>query len=275
MAHAETLSGWSPERSIRSELLRWLCASRAAREYLVEGSQIEVREARLEGRLNLSYLKVPFPMICLGCWFPDGIELFGTEMSDLILNGSWLGTLSTEANMARSYEVFLAEGVHVSGVLSLRDGFHAEGEVNLIGADVEGDLTCSGAHFRNPNRRAVTADRAEIQGNVHLRRKFVAEGAVRLTGAKLYGDPDCSGGTCSNRGGDALLAQGATIDGNVLLRRSSGGSSKRRGAFRLTALKSEVTSIAQAENSPTRSKTSEVFLVRYLRRKNGTTPESP
>jgi hypothetical protein len=109
----------------------------------------------------------------------------------------------------------------------------ANGEVDLIGADIRGTLSCSGGEFSNVGRTALILDRAEIHGNLHLRGQFTANGEVRLVGATIDGDLSCSSGRfLHNFNADALAAQGATVNGSVRLRKNKHGAFRARGRIR-------------------------------------------
>ena len=43
-----------------------------------------------------------------------------------------------------------ADGAKVKGAVIFRDGFRAEGEVHIVGADIGIDLDCSGGKIRKP-----------------------------------------------------------------------------------------------------------------------------
>jgi sRNA-binding regulator protein Hfq len=87
----------------------------------------------------------------------------------------------------------------------LRNGFSAEGEVSLIGADLGGNLEADGAQFKNPGRYALNADSLKAV-SVFLRNGFSAEGEVNLVGADLAGDLDAEDGKFKNPGKYALYA---------------------------------------------------------------------
>jgi hypothetical protein len=55
---------WEPSRTIRASVLEWLCADSSAGEQL-HHSGIRVRAAQIEGRLNLSFVTVRFPLTFL------------------------------------------------------------------------------------------------------------------------------------------------------------------------------------------------------------------
>jgi hypothetical protein len=210
-------TAWVRERSVRSELLHWLCTDSAASKCLNDFS-IELIEKRVQGRLNLSRLDIPFSIICRSCWFPDGIDLDGAEITDLILDGSWIGppplTRLLSDQPPKQTTVFSAEGLVAKGSVLLR-GVHAEGEVNLIGAEIRGDLSCSEGEF-NGAETSLVLDRAKIGGNLNLREKFTAKGPVRLMGSTIQGDLDCRSGSfeCDSI---ALAARGVTVNGSVFL----------------------------------------------------------
>ena|SRR5882724_1477811 len=110
-----------------------------------------------------------------------------------------------------------ASTIHVSGIALLRQGFHAEGEVLLVGATINGDLDCHGGAFHNSGRIALNADRITVRGPVFLFQDFQAEGEVLLVGATINGDLNCGGGIFRNPDGVALDASRAQIAGTVTL----------------------------------------------------------
>lgn len=125
-----------------------------------------------------------------------------------------------------------AENIRVNGNVSLSDGFQAEGEVWLLGAQIGGNIDCRAGIFKNPSQKdvqrsgtALTAENVSVNGNVSLRDGFQAEGEVWLLGAQIRGNLDCSGGIFKNpsqkdlqESAAALNAQNARITGDVFLR---------------------------------------------------------
>jgi hypothetical protein len=203
-------------RIVRVALVRWVCRDKDIRPRLT-GQSLEISNARFDSRLALSHLDLPTPLVCLDCWLPCGIELQNTKASDITIDQSWIGPmLPTEPNPV-DRAVFMAQGLRATGTVSLRSST-VIGEVDLMIADIAGDLTCSASKFCNKGGTALTLDRATIRSNVHLRRRFLATGQVRLVFAKIGGDLDCTTGTFTNRNGDALALDGAKIDGTVRLR---------------------------------------------------------
>lgn len=195
---------WGPERAVRASLVRWLCVSEAARE-CIDPRGLQVHGAKIEGELDLSFVAVPFPLSLCSCALPEETKLSFLEISTLSLAGSWLRALQ-------------AESAVVKGTLSLGNGFRAEGEVNLVGAQIGSNLDCGAGTFKNAAGKALRADRINVQGSVFLRNGFSAEGEVRLLGAKIGGNLECNVGTFKNPSGKALSADRMVVQGSVFLR---------------------------------------------------------
>ena len=115
----------------------------------------------------------------------------------------------------------------ISGDVLLDDGFASRGCVYFNGAQIGGNLDCSGGSFDNAGETAIAAQGLRADGNVVLTRgslikgqrwDFTAKGEVRLRRARLGGNLDCSGGKFSNTGKTAIVGEDLHADGNVLLR---------------------------------------------------------
>jgi hypothetical protein len=206
---------WPDTRNVRADLIRWLCVDREARE-LVDPKGVWIRGARIKGRLDLNSTNVLFPLFLWSCRLEQNLHLNSAKMPLLSLEGSWTGSIA-------------ADGLNLEGSLFLRNGFHAEGEVSLIGATIGGDLEAEGGAFKRPsgnalnaggtkNETALNAERIKVGGNIFLSEKFVADGTVQLRGATIGGDLIATGGTFKNSDGDALSADGIKVHGKVVLR---------------------------------------------------------
>jgi len=223
---------WGEKREIRAALLRWLCVDRRARE-LVDPKGIQVYAAKIVGALDLSFVAIPFPLLLGRCRLVEDAALRNVEIPALNLHGSWVRRID-------------ADGARVKGGLFLREGFHAEGEVRLLGAEIGGSLECNGSTFKNPAQKdvpgsgkALNADGMKVTGGVFLNNGFRSEGEVRLLGAEIGGDLTCEHGTFKNPAqqdvkgsGDALSADRIKVTGSVFLRNgfSSEGEVRLLGA---------------------------------------------
>jgi len=197
---------WPETRNVRADLIRWLFVDREARKQ-VDPRGIQIRGARITGKLDLSFTNVPFPLALVSCRLQQGLDVSWAKMPVLDLEGSWTGEID-------------ADGLKLEGELFLTKGFHAEGEVRLIGATIRGNLEAAGGTFKNSDGDALSADGIKVNGAVFLRDGFSAEGTVRLLNAAIGSDLDATRGTFKNPSakGHALYADGIKVTGSVYLR---------------------------------------------------------
>ena len=113
-----------------------------------------------------------------------------------------------------------ANGAKIGGNVFLRQGFKAEGGVDLTGATIGGQLSCVGGQFIGKGEiPALNANGAKIGGNVFLHQHFRAEGRVDLTGATIQGNLECNGGQFASKGETpALNADSAKFQQSVFFR---------------------------------------------------------
>jgi hypothetical protein len=109
-----------------------------------------------------------------------------------------------------------ADGVVVGGDVSLGDGFTAEGQVRLLGAQIGGNLDCSNGKIVNPlpaggpgRGKTLVADGAVVRGCIFLNDGFYSDGDTELIGIRVEKNLECINSTF--RG--ALHARGAWIEG--------------------------------------------------------------
>ena len=175
-----------------------------------------------------------------GAWISDQLDLtasIATRRLGIVHSHFVEPILAQEAHLPALYlngchiAELRAAGCRIIGGVHLRHGFKATGEVRLLGAQLGGNLDCSGGSFENTGNNALSADGIAVVGVVFLDDGFKATGAVGLLGAQIGGDLQCDGGTFENAGGYALIAQGATVKGGLVLR----GVTKVEGWIDLTA----------------------------------------
>jgi hypothetical protein len=131
--------------TVRADVIHWLCTDRVAKALVGPGG-IWVQGAVLKEELNLSWAKIPFPILLIDSELAGTTKLTGAQIPLLGLDGSIVPNLD-------------ADSIQVRGSVYLRHGFASSGEVNLIGAQIGGDLDCSGGGFT-----VLKAGRAEIKG---------------------------------------------------------------------------------------------------------------
>ena len=207
---------WAQDRWIRAELIRWLFVDREAKD-LLDPRGIRAHAACITGKLDLSFVVVPFLLALRRCSLSDHLELSFIGIPSIDLSGTLLPSLN-------------AEHATVKGSISLRR-LRSKGLVHLAGACISGALACDGGAFQNPAKAgvarsgtALNAENAKVAGGILLRNGFAAEGTVWLYGAEI-GGLDCSGGRFQNPAkadvagsGAALIMERAKVAGSVYLR---------------------------------------------------------
>jgi len=195
---------WGPDRAIRSNLIRWLCIDRDARSH-VDPRGIQAYGARIEGSLDLSFVRVRFPVSLRCCSLKQETKLRFLRIPTIDFGGTWVRSIN-------------AERAKIRGTFSLNNGFCSEGEIQLLGVRIGSNLDCGAGRFRNAGGKALRADRIRIRGSLFLRNAFVAEGEVRLLGAEVGGNFECNDGSFCNPGGSAISADRIIVQGSVFLR---------------------------------------------------------
>jgi hypothetical protein len=202
--NANKADSWGPERSIRAALIRWMCIDRDARG-LIDPCGIQAHGARIEGSLDLSFVRVRFPLALRCCGLKEETKLRFLRIPTISFSGSFVRSIN-------------AECAKVKGTVSLSNGFCSEGEVQLLGARIGSNLDCGAGRFRNPAGKALRADRIRIRGSLFLRNAFSAEGEVRLLGAEIGGNLECNDGSFSNPSGSAISGDRLSVQGSIFMR---------------------------------------------------------
>jgi hypothetical protein len=197
------LQGWGFDRTIRAELLRWLCTDAdASKKTDLRG--IRVYGARIFGDLDLSYAKVPFPILLTHCRLIGQMNLQSATIPMLSLSGTRADSI-------------LGNGARVQSSVFLDERFIAGGAVDFSGANIGGDLNCEGASMRLAGGIALDLSDAVIGGGLLLRSGFSSAGEVDIYGIHIGGDLDCGRCSITNPTGCALKATTAEIRGAVFL----------------------------------------------------------
>jgi hypothetical protein len=197
-------SKWGPERAVRGRLVAWLCTGREA-SLLVTHRGVAIEGVRVDGGLDLQFARLAFPLYLKNCALTGLLNVQGANLHSLYLQGSYLKGLR-------------ADGLRVKGDVFLRDGFKCQGEVRLLGSDIEGNLDCKAGQFLNRGGIAIFADRMKVGGSFSLASGFRADGEVRLSGAVIAGQMRADGARLDNPNGTTLYAAGVRVGGGVFLK---------------------------------------------------------
>ena len=202
---------------IRGEVIRFLAYNSS-----VLGDMIHLQGAWISGNLNLSNANIPFALVFTHCHFAFKVHMLHMECHGLYMNGCHLAKGLNGYGMKAKESVFLR---HLRNKYDRQTPFSANGEVQLVGVHVGGDLDCRGGEFDNPEGSALDANRITVKGNVLLSCGFSAKGEVCLLGADIGGQLDCAGGIFVNKGDSkyALNAERIKTKGHVYLNQHASG----------------------------------------------------
>jgi sRNA-binding regulator protein Hfq len=199
----ENSDRWDESRTIRAEVLYWLCTDKEAKK-MIHSKGVQVIGVRIKGELDFEDTTLPHPLGLFDCAIKDELTLIDADTRTLNFNGSHIGSIT-------------ADRLKAKGAVFLKEGFKARGEVRFLDADIGGDLTCSNGTFENENGNALSADRLKTKGTVFMDEGFKAKGEVRFPTAKIGGDLVCKNGIFANENGRAINADTLKTKGNVFL----------------------------------------------------------
>jgi hypothetical protein len=171
----------------------------------------------VEGTVQADWIDAQGAIVFRESQFTSEVILSGARIrGELSFSGA---KLEVEAKEGEEEVVGLSAGrAEIGGGVFLGNGFTSNGEIRLHGAQIKGDLDCSGAKLVVTEGKALSADGAEIGGAVFLSEKFTSYGEIRLPSVRIKGILDCSGAKMEVKEGNALSADGAEIGGSVFLR---------------------------------------------------------
>jgi len=192
---------WRAEHTIRAEFLRHICLH--PDDYDVDPRGIFICGAFIQGTFNLLNWEMNHLLAFERCRFNSPPDFTHTRTRSMRFDHCFLPGLR-------------ADGLNVAGILILADST-VEGETRLLGADITGQLACTGTTFTNEGGKAFSADRLKVGGNVFLDSVTVTGGTI-LSGAEIMGQLVCIGSTFTNKVGDAFMAQGLKVTGAFVWR---------------------------------------------------------
>ncbi|MDD9802987.1 MAG: hypothetical protein OXU53_10635 [Deltaproteobacteria bacterium] len=169
---------------LRSEFLRDLYLGNYGE---LDTRRVEIRWAKVSGRLDLSYCRIRQPILFRQCFFSEGISLLDSVIPILHLKRCLV------RGIERGYDLDTSNALNAnrlkSGHVMLDKGFIADGDVSLGGAVIDGHLDCSGGIFEG----GFLAQGLKA-GDVRLNNGFTAKGEVNLINADIDGQVICQGG---------------------------------------------------------------------------------
>jgi hypothetical protein len=192
-------------------------------EVLLSGAHIKSQLICRDGQfsnekgpaLSADRLTVDQDMLCDGKFSAKGeVLLLGAH-----IKGQLDCTGGKFSSNSKDRSALNAGNLTVDGGMYCRKEFEATGGVSLVGANIKGQLDCTGGKFSNSkDRPALNAGNLTVDGGMYCRKEFEATGGVSLVGANIKGQLDCTGGKFSNSNGEALSADFLTVDGGMFCR---------------------------------------------------------
>lgn len=194
--------GPSPERTIRASLLRYLILGGcdACKPY---GRGVILHGAWIRDSLDLRFEQAKGSVVLGRCYFEKAVAANQAHFEFLQLDDSSLPELD-------------AEGVIVKGDVFIRR-LISNGEVLFTGAEIGGQLSCTGARLNCQEGEALNAEGAMIRGGVFLR-ELKSHGVVSFAAAEIGGQFSCKDAELTGVNGVALNLHTAAVKGNVFLR---------------------------------------------------------
>lgn len=132
---------------------------------------------------------------------------------DLGFNGATLTATGRALSLDKVVvegNVSLAPWSHANGSVNV---FHSDGSVNLLGAQIRGDLDCDGADL-DATGTSLNLATAQIRGHVYLRNGFKSRGQLHMHSADIGNSIDLSGATLTEAA-IAVILQEATVQGTI------------------------------------------------------------
>lgn len=169
---------------------------------------LRLREALVEGDLDLNDVRTSLPVELESCVFTGKVQLDRAHLSSLDLTGSEFVSFS-------GWYLDCEHDVDLTGV-------HCAQGLEMAHARIGGQLSFTDAVLSSGASPALNADGIRTTGTVFLDEDFrvtsaSAEGAVRLLAAHIGGRLTLTGANITNTGGPAVYADNAQIEGDAWL----------------------------------------------------------
>src|SRR5437879_1647344 len=190
---------WGPERSVRAAILRWLYTDSDVNRFL-DPSGLGVAGARIEGKLDLSYVKADKPLTIVRCYIPDGIDVTFSHLQSFEVRGSSTGPIAADMS-------------ELAGDLAVRFGTY--GSLSLFRARIGGNLDCTGSTLLSGGQRSVNAVESTIAGQLILHDGFTTDGIVDLRLARVGQSLSFHRAIFSGPDDTGLNAERASIGGTL------------------------------------------------------------
>ena len=171
----------------------------------VAKSNDKVALFRSNGKVALIGANIGGQLICTGSHFKEGLRAMNLKTGADVLLGCTFNS-NGDVLMFNSNGEF--DSFNLNDEVTL---FKSNGKVDLSGADIGGQLDCTGGHFEG----GLTAMHLKTGAGVFLQKGFVSNGKVNMNEADIGGQLSCRGGHLE----EGLTALHLKVGADVLLDR--------------------------------------------------------
>lgn len=191
--------------TIRGELLSWLCGQKNISQH-VHNTGLDIYGILIVGEINLIGASIEFPLRLSHCVITDDFKLEGATIVNLDLSGSHIkGPLTLDF-------------AKTAGSIFLNNGFVADNQVRLYGAEIRGGLNCIEGKFLGNGDVTIDATLVSIRGSAFLEKSIHKNGMVCFHEAEIRGSINCDYGYFENKLGYSISLERAKINGSVFFR---------------------------------------------------------
>lgn len=195
---------------VDSDVVRRICRTESA---AIDPRGLRLQNAVLTGTLDLSGMRVSFPLSFNNCQFDMPLSLAGAELHALTITRSTLpGLLANGVRIRRDLDL---SGSRIRGAHRSNASVTRSAAIWLCESDISGRLLCVDTVIDAGDQRAIQADRMHVRGSVQLIDNFDARGEIRLLGAHIDGSFALIGAHLAQPAGLALDIADTVIGGSI------------------------------------------------------------
>jgi hypothetical protein len=200
-------ASWGPERTVRAEVLAALLLSGPGTGGQVP--RLNVKGARITGKLNLSYAVVEHPIRLRACWFERKPVFYGSQLRAFVANDSVLPGLTAKA--VRVDDAFRLSCCRITGPVRLADARIAGGL--FIRRAVIGTPPTGGTDEESvagQQEPSLQVNHADIGTDV-IAMELTVHGQTRINGTTVGGQINLDDARLLAPGATALHAETLTV----------------------------------------------------------------
>jgi hypothetical protein len=200
-------NSWGPERTVKAEWIMWVCRDPDAVK-MVRPSGIQIEGSKIDGEVDLAWLKIEGQLRADGCYLTNGISLRNASVRGLYLRHTYIAGLGKFSPLDAALD---GRNLTVQGDVSL---FRCEARepVSFRNSQIIGEFSSMDAKFAYP----IDFSFANIGAGADLSGASTT-GVANFEYAQISGNLNCSGTTFDPGSGIAFNGSSMKVTGDVLL----------------------------------------------------------